>query len=237
MSLVLKRIVAAYGYQVEQTGVPHRAAFVHWNTGITELEYFGQGRWLVMSQNATPHLIGADPQLRTGGSLKDGWSFLMPHVPGHLEDEVSVAFSDEEWDDHVREQAVALKSLYLSSSTDQLSEVDNENQLSVEQEETAKDKQERVKHFVVKRGHQVVGVATYSEDTGRLFDVAVRPSAGPLAANSLFAAVKQHQRKLGRSGSLLVQPRTAESKQLFEAVGFEELSGDETSGHMELKHF
>lgn len=41
MSLVLKRIVAGFGHSVENEGVPHRSAFAHFNTGITELEYFG----------------------------------------------------------------------------------------------------------------------------------------------------------------------------------------------------
>jgi hypothetical protein len=35
MSLVLKRIVAGFGHAVEEEGVPHRSAFVHYNTGIT----------------------------------------------------------------------------------------------------------------------------------------------------------------------------------------------------------
>lgn len=47
MSLVLKRIVAGFGHAVEKEGVSHRSAFVHYNTGITELEYFGNGRFLV----------------------------------------------------------------------------------------------------------------------------------------------------------------------------------------------
>ena len=47
MSLVLKRIAAGFGHAVEEEGVPHRSAFVHYNTGITELEYFGQGRFLI----------------------------------------------------------------------------------------------------------------------------------------------------------------------------------------------
>ena len=43
MSLVLKRIVSGFGHYVEHKGFPHRSAFVHFNTGITELEYFGSG--------------------------------------------------------------------------------------------------------------------------------------------------------------------------------------------------
>lgn len=47
MSLVLKRIVAGFGHAVEKEGVSHRSAFVHYNTGMTECEYFGNGRFLV----------------------------------------------------------------------------------------------------------------------------------------------------------------------------------------------
>ncbi len=43
MSLCLKRMTASYGYSVENHNVPHRTAFIHYNTGITELEYFGKG--------------------------------------------------------------------------------------------------------------------------------------------------------------------------------------------------
>jgi broad specificity phosphatase PhoE len=41
MSLVLKRIVTGFGHSVENEGIPHRSAFAHFNTGMTELEYFG----------------------------------------------------------------------------------------------------------------------------------------------------------------------------------------------------
>ena len=37
MSLVLKRILAGYGYAVEHEGIPHRSAMVHHNTGMTDL--------------------------------------------------------------------------------------------------------------------------------------------------------------------------------------------------------
>ena len=235
MSLVLKRIVAGFGHAVESPGVPHRSAFVHWNTGITELEYFGKGRFLVMSQNSTPHLT---PDLLTGGSLKDGWSFLMPNDAKLLNAEVSVAFSDEELDDHVVEQRDALKALYLSSEeSDKLSlaaSTGDENYPSVDQEENAQDRKLHVRHFIVKHGHQVVATATYSEATGKLSDVAVRPSAGSHATEALLDAVKQHSRRLGRSGSLLVQPRSPQSRTMFAALGFQEV--EEESEHMELKH-
>ena len=249
MSLVLKRIVAGFGHYVEATGVPHRSAFTHFNTGMTELEYFGHGRWLVMSHNQTPHLTAAEySTLRTGGSLKDGWSYLVPSDEVLLNAEVSVAFSDEDLEEHIREQAAALKALYLSSERSDLLPRPSDQSLSVEDDSntadaaaaaarkhaTQKDNvDETVKHFIVKRGLQVVGVATYSEHTGQLTDVAVRPSAGKEVSEALFAAVKEHSKRLGRSGSLLVKPRCDESKRLFQELGFEEVEGSELE-HLEL---
>ena len=244
MSLLLKRVVAGYGYSVEHTGIPHRSAFVHWNTGITDLEYFGKGRWLLMSHNSTPHFSPAEyHDYLSGGSLKDGWSYLMPSDSVILNAEVSVAFSDEELEDHVLEQREALKALYLSSKEsdkalllhDQKNSSNSSLTMSVEQEETRKDKEAHVKHFIVKRGLQVVGVATYSEETGKLYDVAVRPSAGKEGTEALFNAAKQYSRKLGRSGSLLVMPRSPQDRKIFESVGFSEIDKDE-SEYMELKH-
>jgi hypothetical protein len=248
MSLVLKRIVAGFGHHVEHDGVPHRSAFVHYNTGMTELEYFGHGRFLIMSHNAIPHLqhpptrwslsaVGEHVEtededyasLRTGGSLKDGWSYLMPDDEFVLDGEVAVAFSDEQLqeNEHVREQTVALKSLYHLASQASLFDVDPESAKKkkgdesdafvVEQQEDASDlvqdeeqndKPSHNVHFIVQRGLQVVGVATYCEQSGIVSDVAVRPSGGKKATETLLRAVKDHaQRKLGRSGSLLVQPR------------------------------
>jgi broad specificity phosphatase PhoE len=228
MSLVLKRIVAGFGHAVENEGIPHRSAFAHFNTGMTELEYFGKGRFLIMGHNQTPHFSpDQHAALRSGGSLKDGWSYLMPNDEFILDVEVSVAFSDE-LEGHVREQAEALKALYLSSNeTEKLSA---DSSLSVEkataQDASAQDTGGKKKQFIVKHGLQVVGVATYSEDTGTLTDVAVRPSAGKAVSETLFDAVKQHSKKMGRSGSLLVMPRSTASKKMFEALGFAETDED-----------
>lgn len=118
MSLLLKRIIGGFGHAVEAEGMPHRSAFVHANTGITELEYFGNGCYLLLDTNHTPHL---PVELKTGGSLKDGWSFLVPDDTHFLEQEVRVAFADE-LDEHLREQTEALRDLYLNkrqSSTSQ----------------------------------------------------------------------------------------------------------------------
>ena len=260
MSLVLKRIVAGFGHAVESPGIPHRSAFVHCNTGMTELEYFGHGRWLVMAQNTTPHLTSTE--YLSGGSLKDGWSFLMPNDANlYRHAEVAVAFSDEELDDHVLEQREALKALYLSSeecselllaptssTTTPTSVEGDENQSnsvgvdagsgwSVDQEESARDRKDRVKHFVVQHGHQVVATATYSERTGQLYDVAVRPSAGWPATEALLHAVQQHSKRIGRSGSLLVRPRSRQSRQMFKDAGFREVDNDnDESEHLEWKH-
>ena len=57
MSLVLKRIAAGFGHAVEEEGVPHRSAFVHYNTGITELEYFGHGRFLISKFFSLVHCL------------------------------------------------------------------------------------------------------------------------------------------------------------------------------------
>lgn len=129
MSLVLKRIAAGFGHAVEKESVPHRSAFVHHNTGITELEYFGNGKFLIMSQNSIPHLSGQDGCYITGGSLKDGWTYLVP-TDGALDSEVSVAFSDEV-QPHVQEQAEALRSLYLSPKKDGTSSQKAEGEVTV----------------------------------------------------------------------------------------------------------
>jgi N-acetylglutamate synthase-like GNAT family acetyltransferase len=199
------------------------AAFTHFNTGISELEYFGHGRFMVMNTNHTPHFSPSQyTDLRSGGSLKDGWSYVMPADEFvSLNAEVSVAFSDEELEGHVREQATALKALYLSSGESQsLKPVSSD--LEVEEEQGEKRKNQL--QFIVKRGLQVVGVATYSDETGQLSDVAIRPTAaGDRIGATLMEAVKKHARKIGRSDSLTVHPRSQDSRVLFESMGFSEL--------------
>jgi hypothetical protein len=211
-----------------------------------------------MSHNHTPHFAPEDyARLRSGGSLKDGWSYVMPQDEVvNLNAEVTVAFVDEELDPHVAEQAQALKALYLSSKSEPIqfpmnaasleSLVDStainnsgtsNGGLVVEADESERDDEMRssrssqrkananIKHFIVKQGMQVVGVATYHEDDGKLYDVAVRPSAGKEASYLLFDAVRKHvTQKLKRSGSLVVLPRSAESRLLFEQYGFTEVT-------------
>mmetsp|Transcript_13278 Transcript_13278/g.27528 ORF Transcript_13278/g.27528 Transcript_13278/m.27528 type:complete len:520 (-) Transcript_13278:2538-4097(-) len=237
MSLVLKRVVTGFGHMVEQKGIPHRCAFVHFNTGITEVEYFGKGRFLIMAHNQTPHFMPSEySKLRTGGSLKDGWSYIIPNEP--LNSEVKVAFDDEELDDHVKEQTQALKALYLKSES-----ISTKQDPSLEVEEQQESKRspssptKGVKHFIVHRGLQVVGCATYSEDTGVVSDVALRPSAGPNVMETLMQAVKSHKRTIGRSGSLLVFPRAGENKDIFKGMGFTEVEdATEKKLKMEMKH-
>lgn len=247
MSLVLKRMVTGFGHVIEQPGLPHRSAFVHFNTGITELEYFGCGRFLLMTHNHTPHLAPHEySQLRSGGSLKDGWSYLVPRDDFVLRSEASsVSFADE-WDEHVRDQTKALRALYLSSyqsdtlrantglSIEANSDAAGDGCSSIDDPSPAHG----VRHFLVKRGMQVVGVATYCNTTGLVTDVAVQPSAGRDASETLFDAVKTHAKKLGRSGSLLVYPKSPECKALFQDIGFLERSdtSDNTVLPMELKH-
>lgn len=265
MGLVLKRIVAGFGHYVENEGVPHRkliaieqslasylmssdyvgnsfcslgSAFVHFNTGITELEYFGNGRFLIMSSNQTPHFHPDEySSLRSGGSLKDGWSYIVPNDEFILDAEVAVAFSDE-LEEHVREQTEALRALYLKSQSS-LQFSRGSSNLSVE--EVDQNPESNVNghansgsevSFVVKRGLQVVGCATYNEQTGTMSDVVVRPSArGSPVGKTLVKAVREHARKLGRSGSVLFQPTTEENKRLFETLGFNELEEDDDDVH------
>jgi N-acetylglutamate synthase-like GNAT family acetyltransferase len=83
-----------------------------------------------------------------------------------------------------------------------------------------------VTHFVVQRGLQVVGVATHSAATGRLTDVAVRPSAGPHARTKLFHAVQQYARQQGQSMALTVVPCNAENHGFFQDAGFQAIPTD-----------
>ena len=213
MSLVLKRIIAGFGYSIEKEQVSHRSAFVHFNTGITELEYFGKGRFLVMSSNQVPHLHDSSGECYiTGGSLKDGWSYLMPSDKVFLDSEVSFSFADEV-QPHIAEQTEALRSLYLSKSASMDSMTTRSKGLTV----------------VVKRGLQVVGCASLDEETGRLSDVVVRPSArsDSHVGQSLIDAVKNHARHSRKFDKIIVEPsNTSEGVAFFEKMGFELIAGN-----------
>ena len=169
-----------------------------------------------MGQNLTPHLHESEHStLRTGGSLKDGWSYLIPAEP--LNSEVQVTFDDDRLDEHVLEQTQALKALYLKSES--IPVTSGDTALKVE-EQIQDGRTKSIKHFIVHRGLRVVGCTTYSEETGYLTDVAIRPSAGPNVLEALMQAVRNHTRSMGRSGSFLVFPRAGESKEVFERMGF-----------------
>lgn len=197
MSLVLKRIVAGFGHRIENEGVPHRSAFVHFNTGITELEYFGKGRFLLMSSNSTPHLQN-NFSLLTGGGLKDGWSYLVPRDDIMLYEEITSKFADEH-EKHIQEQVEALQNLYVD-------DVESGNLLrrrgsgviksTPPQKQNESDSTEML--FVVKRGLQVAGTISFDEDTKYLSHLAVRPTARNAQVESkLIKAVKEHAIKTG----------------------------------------
>ncbi len=69
-----------------------------------------------MQVNQTPHLDKLDDiELKTGGSLKDGLSYLMPQDEMFLYNEVTCSCADE-LDEHVKEQTLALKNMYLATT-------------------------------------------------------------------------------------------------------------------------
>lgn len=191
---------------------------------------------MLMSSNQTPHIAPDEyTALRTGGSLKDGWSYLMPNDEVILNAEVSVAFPDEEMDEHVVEQKEALKALYLSShGSSQVAA--NTSDLIVEEEthQTTTNKGNEV-HFIVQRGLQVIGCATLDSQSGQIYDFAIKPSAEKDVVETLMSKIKDHTRKAGRSGSLLIKPRSAASLELFQEMGFA-VSSSEDTAVMELSY-
>lgn len=197
------------------------SAFVHFNTGITDLEYFGAGRFLVMSQNHVPHLMGPnDHVLRSGGGLRDGWSYLMPDETTYSDPEISYYLDDDEIDDDVKEQIKAMQSLYCQPSsitktiqltTSKKKNIDEENSKppmklirrisNLEAEEKHPygelnnhgNNTEKVT-FVVKRGLQVVGCASFHEEENALKDLVIRPSASNdnAVGVALVHAIRSH---------------------------------------------
>jgi len=202
MSLCLKRIIAGFGHYVETHGVPHRTAFTHYNTGITELEYFGKGRFLVIQTNNTPHLNDfQDQHLKTGGSLKDGWSYLMPSDKIFLYEEVLSAFEDE-LDEHIKEQTNALKNLYLNQKgrgsflIRKNSKIDDDNQNQYQQD----DNNTNDMMFFIQRGLQVVACVKYNDDKSVLSEMVIRPSAiNDNLHRDLIHAVISHAKNKGKA--------------------------------------
>lgn len=209
----------------EHHDVPHRSAFVHYNTGITELEYFGKGRFLQMRHNGTPHL-DQDTHLLTGGGLKDGWSYLMPTDKIMLYEEVSCHFADEV-DSHIKEQTEALKNLYVSGKRGSFllrTTGTNSNSSSVDDESSntpqAEKKVKCEMVFMVKRGLKVVGCVSYDDETGILSDLAIRPSVDKgNVQKCLFEAAANHAKKSGKK-EILATIQTEENKQVLLGQGF-----------------
>ena len=171
-----------------------------------------------MASNQTPHLPRS---LLTGGGLKDGWSYLMPDDKFVLDGEVSVAFSDEvDW--HVREQADALRNLYLNGRRNSSVKV-KEVQDGDASDSTSSAGGEVT--LVVKRGLQVVGCASFHEETGLISNVVVRPSArGSQVGRSLVESAKVCAQKVGAE-KVVAEPETEEAKEFFKKLGFEEVGG------------
>jgi len=209
-NLLMTRIAAGFGHSVENASTTHRSAFVHYNTGITELEYFGKGRFLVMGTNQTPHLNNLnDMNLLSGGGLRDGWSYIMPPDKFILEKEASVAFTDE-LEDHVREQTCAMKTLYASKGR---------SNRSLSENASIGDKFSDVT-ILVKRGLQVAACASFDGKTGHLSDVVIRPSAkGGNAWKALVEEAKMYTAKI-QINKLFVKAETDEEKSFYENNGF-----------------
>ena len=77
-----------------------------------------------------------------------------------LDQEVGIAYADEELDDYVKEQTKALRALYLKDS--EYTDAVVATGLSVEELD------DKFVTFFVKRGLQVVGCAKYEEASGKI---------------------------------------------------------------------
>jgi hypothetical protein len=127
---------------------------------------------------------------------------------------------------HIQEQKTALKALYLSSSL--LSE---EIMGTSDKFIVGGDSDSR--RFVVKRGFQILAVSTYSERTGQMTDVAIRPTAATVP-ETLIGAIRDFARSRTSSMTgnechmyLSVRPRTAKHINLFKHMGFSESQQDD----------
>ena len=227
MNLLLQRMLSSFGHAVETPGLPHRGAMVHWNTGVTEVEYFGAGRWLILCQNGSSHIPS---NLRTGGSLEDGWSYLMPiyfkpeHKQYHV---VQTGSTGPDFPPHILEQRQALLSLYLHSAP-----------------RASASKVCDDRHFAVCHQNQLLAVATTYCETGSdkatssatttLVDVAMRPSAAPAAMERFWSKVSEEIRTV-TGAAMVVQPATAAARDILASAGFRPVGDDEDSGRMELR--
>jgi hypothetical protein len=125
---------------------------------------------------------------------------------------------DRRLHDQIQEQTMALEALYLSSSSL------NEEKMYAGDESNTKDG--NLLRFVVKRGFQVLAVATYSEQNGVLTDVAIRTTGR--VYDALLDAIKQHALSLNKPQvTVTVRPRTTKDKTLFQRMGFIEPQSDQ----------
>ncbi len=193
-----------------------------------------------MHTNDTPHLNNSEySHLKTGGSLKDGWSFVMPSDDVLLHEEgVSCAFEDE-LDGHVREQTEALRNLYVStrqsgsfllrkdSAGGGVGDVGDLNDDDDDNDDYDYDGSNKMTFFI-KRGLQVVGCISYNEEKSMISDLVVRPSArdGNLEKD-LINAVIAHAKKEGKDEIFVScnanddEVKEAGGKKMYKELGFD----------------
>jgi len=221
MSLVLKNIISGFGNTIEHDGVPHRVAFAHHNTGITELEYFGSGRFLMMSTNQTHHLDNVN--LKTGGGLKDGWSYLMPSDNIISHEEVGVSLADE-LDAHLKAQINILKSFNRDDFGQSGSFIKSSMEVEEMNSRISPDLKQSEATFVVKQGMKVIGCASFNIKTSILSHFIIKPSMKKNIENIqtlLLGAIVDHAKKSGQE-KVLAHPENTQEKDIFLKLGFTE---------------
>jgi len=225
-ALVMRRIM---GFQLEDSR--HDCAFVHNNTGITELEYFGNGRFLIMNSNQTPHLH-SNSALRTGGTLKDGWSGFLQREEDVLQLKLYVA-PDHQVEPDVKEQTEALKHLCISREKCNI-DLDGEGRLNLKNDNPGFDRvavlSEMVEVsncsatddilFVVKQGRHVMGFAWYEQDLGRIEGLFIRrTSKKEFIGISIVEAIKNYAKKM-EVRKISVKSHSEEHRSFLEMLGF-----------------
>mmetsp|Transcript_20185 Transcript_20185/g.45741 ORF Transcript_20185/g.45741 Transcript_20185/m.45741 type:complete len:518 (-) Transcript_20185:63-1616(-) len=200
MGRTLRRAVVGFGHMIENERRYHRAGFVHYNTGISELEYFGAGRFLLMNINCIPHLDSGPDDLKTGGRLGDGWAYMMPKDKHILNIDIDVrCYHSTSLEEHVQEQVDALRVLYLRDGEKKVSEeVSNDPEMIT---------------FIAWRGLQILGCVLFHEGTGRVKDMVVRPvSRRKGVGRNLVRAIKAYIREREGSNSSVVAVNGADEE-------------------------